>query len=67
LEELLTAPFPKLVVSGAHHEAFEAVCERLAEGLGAERVVIRGFGHSVQRAAAPFNERLEPFLSRTES
>ena len=31
------AEFPKLVVSGAHHPAFEAVCDVLSEGIGARR------------------------------
>src|SRR5437016_6230802 len=37
LEELAQMPFPKLVVSGGHSEAFDAVCAVLAERLGAER------------------------------
>jgi pimeloyl-ACP methyl ester carboxylesterase len=64
LERLIAAPFRKLVVSGAHHPAFEAVCDVLEETLEAERAVIPGAGHSVQRTGAPFNERLEEFLSR---
>lgn len=64
LQELAAAPFPKLVVSGAHHPAFDAVCDVLEAELGAERAVIAGAGHSVPRAGAPFNERLERFLSR---
>lgn len=64
LEALAATPFPKLVVSGGHNAAFEAVCDVLAEGVGAERVVIPGAGHSVQRTGAPFNERLEDFLLR---
>jgi pimeloyl-ACP methyl ester carboxylesterase len=62
LEELAAAPFPKLVVSGAHHAAFDAVCDVLEERLGAERAVIPGAGHSVPRVGAAFNERLESFL-----
>ena len=62
LDELARAGFPKLVVSGAHHPAFEAVCDVLEQRLGAERAVIPGAGHSVPRTGAPFNERLEAFL-----
>ena len=62
LDELARAGFPKLVVSGAHHPGFEAVCDVLEQRLGAERAVIPGAGHSVQRTGAPFNERLEAFL-----
>lgn len=63
---LVAAPFPKLVVSGEHDEAFDAVCDVLEERLGAERAVIPGAGHSVQRLGAPFNERLEAFLSAAQ-
>ena len=65
LESLAAASFPKLVVSGAHHPAFDAVCDVLEEKLGAERAVIPGAGHSVQRTGAPFNERLADFLDRS--
>ena len=62
LDALARAPFPKLVVSGGHHPAFDAVCDVLERRLGAERAVIPGAGHSVQRTGAPFNERLEACL-----
>jgi pimeloyl-ACP methyl ester carboxylesterase len=62
LEALAAAPFPKLVVSGGHHAAFDAVCDVLEQRLGAERAVIAGAGHGVQRTGAPCNERLEAFL-----
>jgi pimeloyl-ACP methyl ester carboxylesterase len=65
-DELAAAPFPKLAVSGAHDDAFEAVCDVLAERIGAERAVIAGQGHGVQRTGAPFNERLERFLAAAE-
>lgn len=63
LEELERAPFPKLVVSGAHSAAFDAVCDVLEERLGADRAVLPGAGHSVPRAPG-FNERLVQFLPR---
>jgi pimeloyl-ACP methyl ester carboxylesterase len=66
LGDLASAPFPKLAVSGAHDDAFEAVCDVLAERLGAERTVIAGEGHGVQRTGTPFNERLERFLAAAE-
>jgi pimeloyl-ACP methyl ester carboxylesterase len=47
---LRAAPFPKLVVSGAHHPAFDAVCDVLERELAAERAVLPGAGHSVSRA-----------------
>src|SRR5712691_3196258 len=55
LEELADAPFPKLVVSGAHSEAFDAVCDVLVERLHAQRAVLPGAGHSVQRLGESFN------------
>src|SRR5207253_8252806 len=61
LDQLATAPFPKLVVSGAHHAAFDAVCDVLEERLGAERAVLPGAGHSLPRAPG-YPERLEAFL-----
>ena len=62
LAELGRAAFPKLVVSGRHHAAFDAVCDVLEKRLGAERASIPGAGHSVQRTGR-FNERLEQFLA----
>jgi pimeloyl-ACP methyl ester carboxylesterase len=62
-DELAAAPFPKLVVSGAHSEAFDAVCDVLEAGLGAERAVVAGAGHSIPRAPG-FNEVLGDFLAR---
>ena len=63
LAELSTAPYPKLVVSGAHDAAFDAVCDELERRVGAERAVLPGAGHSIPRAPG-FNERLETFLDR---
>ena len=63
LEELAAAPFSKLVVSGSHNAAFDAVCDVLEEGLGAERAVLPGAGHSLPRAPG-YVERLEAFLAR---
>jgi pimeloyl-ACP methyl ester carboxylesterase len=67
LDELAAAPFPKLVVSGAHHPAFDAVCDVLEQRLGAERAVLPGARHSVQRAGGAFNVRLEEFLRAAEA
>jgi pimeloyl-ACP methyl ester carboxylesterase len=44
------AEFPKLVISGAHHPAFDAVCDVLEERLPARREVLRGAGHGIPRA-----------------
>ena len=66
LDELAAAAFPALVVSGAHHAAFDAICDVLEERLGAERVVLAGAGHNPQRVPG-FNEALERFLRRASS
>ena len=65
-DDLARAAFPKLVVSGEHSAAFEALCDVLAQRLGAERAVLPGAGHSVQRLGAPFNELLTDFVERAE-
>src|SRR5262245_11236487 len=64
-DALAAGPFPKLVVSGGHHAAFDAVCDVLEQRLGAERAVLTGAGHSVQRLGAPFNELLADFVTRS--
>jgi pimeloyl-ACP methyl ester carboxylesterase len=61
LEALAETAFPKLVISGAHHPAFDAVCDVLEERLAAERAVLPGAGHSVPRAPG-YVERLAAFL-----
>lgn len=63
LAALAAAPFPKLVVSGAHNAGFDAVCDVLVTELGAERAVVPGAGHSIPRAPG-FNEVLLDFLAR---
>jgi pimeloyl-ACP methyl ester carboxylesterase len=65
-DELAGTPFPKLVVSGGHSAAFDAVCDVLEERLGAERAVLPGAGHSVQRLGEPFNALLASFVERAE-
>jgi pimeloyl-ACP methyl ester carboxylesterase len=67
LDELARAPFPKLVVSGDHSAAFEALCDILEERLGAQRAVLPGAGHSIQRLGEPFNELLATFVERAEA
>ena len=63
LEELASAPFRKLVVSGGHSAALDAICDVLEERLAAERAVLPGAGHAIPRAPG-FNERLDAFLSK---
>ena len=64
LGRLAQATFPKLVVSGAHHPAFDAVCDVLERELPAERAVVAGAGHSIPRTGEPFTRVLDDFLSR---
>ncbi|MER9117287.1 alpha/beta fold hydrolase [Mesorhizobium sp. M0018] len=66
LRQLADAPFPKLVVSGGHSAAFDAVCDVLENVLGADRAVIAGAGHSVQQTGEPFNRRLGAFMAAAE-
>jgi hypothetical protein len=55
------------VVSGGHSAAFEALCDILEERLGAERAVLPGAGHSIQRLGESFNELLASFAERAEA
>ncbi|HEX6489942.1 MAG TPA: alpha/beta fold hydrolase [Gaiellaceae bacterium] len=61
LATLHAAPFPKLVVSGAHSAALDAVADVLERDLPARRAVLPGAGHNVQRTAA-YNETLAAFV-----
>jgi pimeloyl-ACP methyl ester carboxylesterase len=62
LELLAKAPFPKLVVTGAHNPALDAVADVLERELPAERAVLPGAGHNLPRAPG-YNETLERFLA----
>jgi pimeloyl-ACP methyl ester carboxylesterase len=63
LAALRAAPFPKLVVSGGHHAAFDAICDVLERELPAERVVLSGYGHSIPRHPG-FTSVLVEFVER---
>ena len=60
---LAATSMPKLVVSGAHHPAFDAICDVLERDLAAERAVLPGYGHVVQRHP-DFNATLADFVDR---
>lgn len=64
LDSIARVPYPKLVVSGAHHSAFDAVADVLEERLNAQRVVLPGAGHSIPRLGEPLNELLRAFAGR---
>lgn len=63
LDALAATRFPKLVVSGAHHAAFDAICDVLEERLGADRLVLPGYGHNPQ-LHPDFNDALASFVDR---
>jgi hypothetical protein len=56
LTELAAAPFRKLVVSGGRRAGFDAICNDLAQRIGASRAVIAGAGHEIQFTGPPMNE-----------
>ncbi len=58
LTQVAEAPFPKLVVSGDHSAGFEAICDDLAQRIGAARKVVAGAGHEIQFTGEPLNEAL---------
>lgn len=59
--------FPVLVVSGNHDPAYELVCEVITRELEAERAIIPGAAHSVQRTGGAFNRRLRAFVDAAEA
>lgn len=67
LDQLRAAAFPKLVISGAHSEVFETVCDILAREIGAERAVIAGRNHTIPATGAAYNARLHAFLQACEA
>jgi pimeloyl-ACP methyl ester carboxylesterase len=58
LAELAVARYPKLVVSGGHSAGFDAICDDVADGIGASRTVVEGAGHEIQFTGAPLNNTL---------
>ena len=64
LAKLAAAPFPKLVISGGHSAGFEAICDDLAQRVGASRMVIEGAGHEIQFTGEPLNHALMTLWSQ---
>jgi pimeloyl-ACP methyl ester carboxylesterase len=60
------AGMPVLVITGGHSDAFEAIGDVIERELRAERAVLPGRGHSVQRVGAAFNSRLAAFIDEAE-
>jgi hypothetical protein len=67
LDVLAAAGFPKLVISGDHSPAFEAVCNVLAERIGAERSVIAGRRHTIPSTGSAYNECVHEFLAGADA
>jgi len=63
LAPIAAASVPVLVVSGAHHAAFDAICDVLEERLHAERLVLPGHYHAPQLHPS-FNDALASFVER---
>ncbi|HEX3290622.1 MAG TPA: alpha/beta fold hydrolase [Gaiella sp.] len=66
LDELRALGLPTLVVSGAHHPAFDAICDVLERELAAERLVLPGHGHNPQLSPV-FTDALLDFVARAAS
>lgn len=67
LDVLAAARFPKLVISGGHSSVFEALCDNLADRLGADRTIIPGRGHTIPATGELYNGRIDDFLTRAEA
>lgn len=67
LTELAAAECPKLVVSGGHSRAFDAICDDLAARIGASREVIAGAGHEIQFTGEALNHLLLEFWDTSGS
>jgi pimeloyl-ACP methyl ester carboxylesterase len=65
-DALRSLKIPVLVVSGAHSAAYDAVCDVLVAELRAQRLVLPGAGHPVQRLGEPFNAALDRFVSAAQ-
>jgi pimeloyl-ACP methyl ester carboxylesterase len=64
VQALAAAAFPKLVITGGWHAAFELVGERLATRIGAGRQVLSGRDHGVQSLGEPFNHALASLIDQ---
>lgn len=65
LAKLASAPFAKLVISGGHSAGFDAICDDLAQRIGASRMVIEGAGHEIQFTGEPLNHALMTLWSHS--
>ncbi len=67
LDELKATSFPKLVISGGHSAGFDAICDELAERIGARRAELPGAGHEIQFTGPSCNEALLGLWSGTKT
>jgi pimeloyl-ACP methyl ester carboxylesterase len=65
VDELRSARFPKLVVSGGHHAGFTAVCRDLALAIDGDHRVVEGAGHEIQFVGAELNDLLVELWRQT--
>jgi pimeloyl-ACP methyl ester carboxylesterase len=66
LDALAPRHIPTLIFTGGWSRALDAVADTLAARLGAQRMVIPGAGHGVQRVGEPFNQRVQAFWEAAE-
>jgi hypothetical protein len=62
LDDLRTAAFPKLVISGGRNPLYEVIADALQHHLGGARFVIADAGHHFEDAAAALTDRITTFL-----
>ncbi len=67
LDALAATSFPKLVISGGHSSAFDAVCDTIAERTGAQRSVVAGRAHTIPSTGEPYNRCVHGFLSAAQA
>jgi pimeloyl-ACP methyl ester carboxylesterase len=67
LAAIADAGIPCMVVSGGHHEVYEAICDVIAASTNAKRAVIPGAAHLVPDTGEAFNRELEDFLLVSEA
>lgn len=67
LQTLAELTCPKLVVSGSWHSAFMVTANRLAQSIGAKRLIIKGAGHTVEGLGQLFNNELRSLIQSASS
>lgn len=65
LAAIASAPYPKVIVSGGHSPALEAICDDLSGRIGGSRAVVEGAGHEIQFTGDPINELLRATWRRS--